>query len=538
MSLIFFEGFETLGTNIGVANSAELAEELRKRMVVTNLSGDASNSAMFLTEGENGGFAWKMGQEGSSFGNTIQYALPTQYQVLTGPLSPTFVVGFYVFIPSEAASFQINFKHDGAFEPNLRIVNSADLQQRVASNVIEEAKGVFSPGFWYYVEWRVKADGTGGQLGTATITDDLRGDYEQSVIDEVPYGPITTINISDVEMYLPLWDDQVAYNDADEIRWRGIEYTSTPVLNPDYDPLDPESNQFLTNQNKEPGVETEGFWLAQGEEQPNTVTDVPFGSVFFFENDPTPNFYTVNSFNNTSTMSFSPAIDGNTTYFPEQDEVIRFGSQAEYEARVNGVKVLGERGVRTMIEGNVHTLEAFEWGSDTSNQTTKFIIYDDLYVLVDDGIQYNDFLGPVKAYSLPPNISLQENWQPSSPTDDHTLLIRQNETSETTFVFSEDNAAIDEYEHTPQPSTFGEEVFAVKVECRAINPTAGTPKLKVTMKQDGATQTQEQFFPNTGSSDIMNVFYASAPSGAAWTFTTMNEATIELQMFNGFGVET
>src|SRR5690606_16906008 len=115
------------------------------------------------------------------------------------------------------------------------------------------------------------------------------------------------------------------------------------------------------------------------------------------------NFFTVVSTGNTETMSITPAFTNSSDYFPEQDEIIHFGCQANYEIRVNGSRVMGEVGVPTLTGSFTNLLDSFQLLGISADTGTTFVAYDDIYLVVNDGEGITDFLGPVKCFSVAPN---------------------------------------------------------------------------------------------------------------------------------------
>lgn len=518
MALLFFEGFETIGTQTGFDDRATPTRNLRKRMTATNNLGDAQVSNMFLTQGENElGFAWHMGQAGAVAGNFLEFDLPDEFKVSTGPESPTFTVGALVFVPQDPRTFTVfSLNHDGSFDPNLTIEDSLHLLIRRSSSIIDRVDNVLTPGLWNYIEWKIKADGTLGQRGTATVNEEITTPLT---------GPISDIDISEVEMFLPVWNSAVTYNAGDQVRWKGFEYTAEEVE----DPEDPPN--LIPNLNKEPGVELD-FWTQDGPEASDTVTEVPLGSQFYFKNDPDLTVYTTNSVDSTTNMSFTPPLTNNS-YIPEQNEEIVFGGQAQYAAQVNDTEVISEVGIPTMVPGDHRTLQTIIFGAASSPSSVNFVAYDNIYILTDQNSGLVDFLGPVRAVSLPPNNALQDDWEPSAIVPDQTDLISENGVNLGTLISSKDNSLIDEYEHVDINSV--DTALAVKIETETQNLTAGDPELKVSLIVGANEETISTPILNTGDTEVINVFFPDPPGGGTWDITTINSATIKLQMFSGFG---
>lgn len=165
MSLLFFEGFETVGTLTGIANQATTRPRVALRWDSTGSGGiPASDSYFTIVDSFSEGYALQMGSNGFSYGNFLRWDIPTAYDdVAPTTTGATFICGARVHIPSDPktwAVFQVyaSFGSGTGFADfALAVVDSTDVVvSRSVSGVIETAADVVTPGDWHYLEVRFK----------------------------------------------------------------------------------------------------------------------------------------------------------------------------------------------------------------------------------------------------------------------------------------------------------------------------------------------------------------------------------------------
>ena len=158
MSLLFFEGWETVGTETGLANQATTRPRMNLRWDATSSGGlPASDSFFLIDDSFSEGFAVQMGSNGFSNGNYFQWDIPSGKQGV-GASATEFIVGCRVHIPTPANSFSImqvyNSTPGGATADfSVNCINSADVSvSRFVGGTIETSTGVFTADTWAYVE--------------------------------------------------------------------------------------------------------------------------------------------------------------------------------------------------------------------------------------------------------------------------------------------------------------------------------------------------------------------------------------------------
>jgi len=189
MPLLFFEGFETVGTETGLANQATTRPNIHKRWDDTVSGSIKAQDSYFLIDDEfSEGYAIQMGNNGFSNGNYLQWDVPDALQVPAGSGAPTFIIGLRVHIPSTARTDDI-LQFRGQFttgsdakQISIGYTNSSGIyvSRGTVGTIIASNTNVFAPGDWHYMEVEIKmADYADG--GKVIIRVD-----ESTVIDEDP----------------------------------------------------------------------------------------------------------------------------------------------------------------------------------------------------------------------------------------------------------------------------------------------------------------------------------------------------------------
>lgn len=187
MSLLFFEGFETVGTELGIANQASTRPRIDLRWDSTGSGGVKSTDSFFLIDDSfSEGFAIQMGQNGFSNSNFLRWDIPAGKKGV-GVSATEFIVGWRVHIPSTSRTWAMMQVYasfgSGSGNPDFSVgcVNSADVRvSRSVGGAIETATGVFSTDSWHYVECRFLYSGGANNNGIYEVL----VDGTQQMIDE------------------------------------------------------------------------------------------------------------------------------------------------------------------------------------------------------------------------------------------------------------------------------------------------------------------------------------------------------------------
>ena len=165
MSILFFEGFETCGTELGLANEAITRPNIDARWDVTSPGGAPTTDSFFLIQDEfTEGFAIHMGTNGvSSSGNSLTWNVPSTLQVPASADSPTFILGVRMHIPITARSFDF-FEARGKYVPSqhdaqltFSITDSTDISLSLGLGAaFHTTTDILVPGQWHYLEFRFK----------------------------------------------------------------------------------------------------------------------------------------------------------------------------------------------------------------------------------------------------------------------------------------------------------------------------------------------------------------------------------------------
>lgn len=167
MGIIFFEGFETCGTETGAANAATVQPRIYQRLV----SETGANEGYLIDDFDSTGFA--LSNQSGSQTNTFHIPLPESVQSNPHVSAKTLIAGFRVHTPSAARGMDMRFEgiENGTLLTDaitLQIVDSTDLVIRRGStsgtqlgSTVEDA---FSPDTWHYVEIKQKIADSGGSV--------------------------------------------------------------------------------------------------------------------------------------------------------------------------------------------------------------------------------------------------------------------------------------------------------------------------------------------------------------------------------------
>lgn len=177
MSLLFFEGFETIGDATGEANRAGPIAEAKKRWEAVNESVSPSTDGQFLIDDVFGqGFALHMGNGSASNQTSLVYQF-TDADMLAAPTSSTPVgrFGFRFHNPSIARTFSICLLR-GRFgevgfdtQMNVEVLTGTSLRVTLGTTAITAdvftETGIFTLSDWHYVEIEIKPveSGDGGK---------------------------------------------------------------------------------------------------------------------------------------------------------------------------------------------------------------------------------------------------------------------------------------------------------------------------------------------------------------------------------------
>lgn len=493
MTLLAFEGFETIGTDTGVANEALVNPRLAKRFGVYNHD---PTGHMYLITGEDGlGYAWNM----NFFANYIYYDLPDSLSVLSGGDSPIFVMGALIHVPFIPRSFcPFCILHDGSFEPGLWITDSSDIEFKVSGTIYETVEDAVLPGHWSYIEFRIRADGSRGPQGEAEVTG-------------TPLDGATSINMTNTDVYLDSWALNNPYTTGDEVRYNGRAY---------------EALQDSTG--LRPDLNTD-YWLDIGTEDANKGAVVPFGTDFYFEGHPEYIYTTTSA--GTSSINFTPALDEDN-FLPVETDAIYFGERGIYEVVVNGTTIMSQEGVKTMIAGDFRTLEDISFNGTTDGGGQDFTAFDDIYIL-DDSDEATGFLGPVHVQSTIPTGDVTAQWDADPDTTPHYPLINANASPGTTNVYTTEDGYIEKYTHASLGAVGSDPVFGVKMEVEVQNNTAGNPSLGMAIVSGASEESDSIEIENTGDSVVESLIAEEDPAGGSWDVSAVDLTQLKITFDSG-----
>lgn len=188
MSILFFEGFETIGTELGIANQASVRPRLDLRMPnsATNSGIPTADSVFLIDDTYSEGYALQMGQDSFSSSNYLQWDVETMQA--PGAAFDPYIIGCLVHIPITTRSSDI-VEVRGTFGDSgdgtgtetdvlhFGFVDSTDLiitRGNPGAFTLDTVLNVFTPGAWHYVEFRfLIAETVDGGIVEAWVDDTL-----------------------------------------------------------------------------------------------------------------------------------------------------------------------------------------------------------------------------------------------------------------------------------------------------------------------------------------------------------------------------
>jgi len=221
MSIIFFEGFETVGTLTGLANQATTRPHVHKRWSLTASGGaPATDSYFTITDAFSEGYALQMGSNSFSNGNYLRHTFASGQRGV-GASATEFLMGVRVHIPDPANTFSImqvynSYGSGGSADFSINCVSSADVSvSRFVGGTIETATGVFTAGSWHYVEmaWTISSG------STANGKYDVYVDGVQVMVDTTArtngnfFSNTEYMRFNNISGASTVGDDYVAYDD-------------------------------------------------------------------------------------------------------------------------------------------------------------------------------------------------------------------------------------------------------------------------------------------------------------------------------------
>ncbi len=179
MSIIFFDGFETVGTETGLANEAVVFPRIDQRYDRAQAGPTRSTTGFWLRDDQFGeGFAWN---HGINRPNSLRVETLVE-------ADKTYVIGCWVHIQSttinslDVITILEDLTGEGTNHIGVRVIDNTDLQLYRDPNQTELARvnDIITPGNYHYIELKCLIDDTAG-------------------LAEVKVDGVTQINVSSVD---------------------------------------------------------------------------------------------------------------------------------------------------------------------------------------------------------------------------------------------------------------------------------------------------------------------------------------------------
>lgn len=183
MGVIFFEGFETVGTETGNSNRSTVLPRVKLRWTLFEGASGGSDGRGYLADDfETTGFCWRTADSGGSTCK-IRHIFPQAIQDIisipgeqAGQTPKIHIVGFRLHVRSSSQTkeiFFLGYKNNSGNDTftisahlNLQVVNSTDLVLRRGSTTLATATNALTAGQWHYIEIKFRISDTFGTQTT------------------------------------------------------------------------------------------------------------------------------------------------------------------------------------------------------------------------------------------------------------------------------------------------------------------------------------------------------------------------------------
>lgn len=205
------------------------------------------------------------------------------------------------------------------------------------------------------------------------------------------------------------------------------------------------------------------------------------------------------------------------------------GASGSAELIVDGTSV----GTATAVDTRGHTSDTqynrLQFGVPSTVFSTIYIYMDDLYVCDGTGATHNNFLGPVKVYTLFPNANGTTNQFTPTGVANNWDAVDEQLIDTTTYVASSTTNQVDMYAVKDLPIT-PTTVYAVAVGSCAIKTESSARQYRNNVTVSGTTTNGTTVTPVLSYYLWNQDLFTTAPGGAAWTAADVNSMQIGVEV--------
>ena len=224
MSVIFFDGFETVGTETGLGNEATVRPRINLRWDKTAAGPSPSTSGYYLIDSPTGsGYSWNQGKNKATY---LRKWIPSE-------VGKTYVIGCNVHVQDTTDSrftiFQVmgNTTSVPSYHIKINVENLTDIVARKgpSDSNVGSATSVMTPGAWHHVEAKIKvANSPNGLIevnvnGTQVI--DVSGIDTQDFYSNVIVVQFGGVHLSDTSV-TDVDDDFIGLDDIYILKTEGV----------------------------------------------------------------------------------------------------------------------------------------------------------------------------------------------------------------------------------------------------------------------------------------------------------------------------
>lgn len=490
--LYFFEGFETVGAELGLANQATTRPRINLRWDDAASGGTPSLDSYFLINDPfSEGFALNFGTSSFSSGNSLWLDIEESRRDPPGALVREWVIGWRMHVPNnDVESFDVmlvNGLFGGTNHTTVLFFSIADSTDITVTRAnpgqfqIAAAEDVLIPGAWHYIEAKFKIaeapDVTRVNQFTAPVD---TGNYTLTLeVPSVGGGEFTTASIAynATAATIAAAIDTAAPAEV-TTNFVNVSSSGTAGLSDGYIEITADDNSPVTVVIED--VDLVGFEMETGEEL--------LGEVI---------------------MSVGGFV----------------------EVRVDGSEVISVHNVDTnnALSTAFYELEFGNQSGNTGNPD-NFVGLDDIYVIDASEAPHQDFLGSVRVRSLPPDGDVFSQWTNTSGTGPNYAHVDENGANPADYVETDVDAERDRYTITNVVEN--DEILAVKVEAEVINIEGGPPSIFLEVASGASVETEENTITSNTAYVLLDMYVQDDPAGGAWTESGINSLQAGYQFKN------
>ena len=209
---------------------------------------------------------------------------------------------------------------------------------------------------------------------------------------------------------------------------------------------------------------------------------------------------------------------------------IGWGTSASAEIRLDGLTVGSVSGVDTRSHASDPGYVQLCIGAPITVATGVAMYFDDFYLCNTSGVVNNDFLGPVKVYTLYPTANGSINqFTPVGAASNWDAVNEQTYDGATTYVATSSSNQIDKYNVTDMGAVTPPAIYGVALGSWSTKMENTPRQMRHNLTVGGNTTNGAVFAPIVGPYMHSQEIFQTTPSGGAWTKADVDSMQIGVE---------